>query len=73
MVATDPSTPQLRDPFRPEPLSLPQALTDALRLTPEQFALLVELGLGWLLIPLFSPCAWRQPPGWMEAKNSRGW
>ncbi|MGA1304768.1 MAG: Uma2 family endonuclease [Cyanobium sp.] len=40
MVATNPSTPQLRDPFWPGPLSLPQALTDALRLTPEQFALL---------------------------------
>lgn len=36
MVAATPSASQLRDSFRPGPLSLPQALTDALRLTPEQ-------------------------------------
>jgi hypothetical protein len=38
MVAATPSTSQLGDSFRPGPLSLPQALTDALRLSPEQFA-----------------------------------
>jgi hypothetical protein len=38
MVAAAPSTSQLRDSFRPGPLSLPQALTDALRHSPEQFA-----------------------------------
>lgn len=42
MVAATPSTSQLRDSLRPGPLSLPQALTDALRLSPEQFAQLCQ-------------------------------